>query len=373
MICRRLILILPLISSAVQAQVGVPVQDAILNSTVISNNERLVLAVGNSSTQISAQIDNSSKALSQQQDEINRQNAEREALRFTMEQKRLNAERHSVSFGAKVKDACAIVKGSRELHRGQIAKQKITKLTVAASNTYLERGRYRSPNEPAATAEAASLLTRFKNIDQFAQRTLAEETEKSMIDNGLSLSTKPDANGNTQYDIEWQRINALLSPFADNVPENYDDPKQPAADLVDSAHAKWKYAMNQATMKNAALLQSNKANVISDSWADYMFANTDAGKQMKALAVGDGGAQSYYSTLEVMNKARLFSADWIAYTNNDMTDRALKADANIMLAQMLVNMQETNRLLLMIAEGQHLSFANDMRYFWGNDSTSTAP
>lgn len=329
------------------AQVAVPVTDIIAESNNVIRHQELLNALADSSTQVSAQISTAAKMMTMMGSDLNRQNAERQAHQYIAEQKRKNAERYSKRFGAKVKDSCTLVRGARGVNSSQTAKSEIFKKSIEVSEKYLERGRYRSPNEPAKTGEAASLLTRFQKINEFERQQMAIAETPSLTDKTLSLSTRRNGSGSSQYGIEVQKKMILLNPFSEKLPENYDSPNQTAASLAINAHAKWKIEMAKEINKNEMYLLSNKAIAVS--------------------------GESYYGKLESANKMRTFSPSWVAYTNNDMSERALMADANYIAAQSLVNQNEIIRLLVMLNENLHLSLANDSAYYWRQDSTSTTP
>lgn len=360
-------------SAAAIAQVAVPVYDMVAETQNVIRHQELLTALADSSTQVAAQISNSVKAMTQLGTEIDRQNAERQALQFIAEQKRINAEKYSKDFGAKVKDACALVKGAREANSGQIAKKRIFNQTVKVSDAYLERGRHRSPNEPVKTGEAASFLTKFKKINDYDEAKLSADPQGSMIDNSMSLSTSRDATGRSEYSIELERKMILLNPFSDALSDDYDSPTQPASALPNNAHAKWKIEILKAINRNEAFLLANKATAYGDGWASNFFEETPDGIAMKSLALGASGRQGYYSTLDLINKSRTFNPAWVTYTSTQMSQEALLRDANLIAAQSLVNQSEIIRLLVMVNENLHLSFANDHNYYWRGDSTSTTP
>lgn len=355
-------------TSVAFGQTAVPVEDTTTHDKIDSMKKKLKETINDSSTQISTQVLNTGKMITAILSEINRQDALRLGKEYMAKSSKENAQRFNVNFGAKTKDGCAMLESSKNMQMTQVAQQKIATSLAKTTDVYIQRGRYRAANEPGSQSDAASILTRYREIDSMRAAKAAKEVG-SMVDPTMVYDAVSDGNKNTEAGLKWKEFEARLNPFADVVPENFDDPNQPAAALVKSAHVKWKNEMMRSVAENAAVIHSKKVALSSDTWAEYLFPDNASGSAMKALSMGATGKQSYYTTLEALNKARLYNPDWFAYTNVGAGEKALLADNNQMQAVMMANQQEIIRLLVIIAETTQASMMNDMRYYWRKDTT----
>lgn len=372
-ICKFLVALVAISSLSAWGQLQVPVQDMILNATLVEQSQMISESIKASGTQITSAINNSMKSNSELANTINEQQIETASKVFAMEQSRRNSEMYQGDFGARTKPACGEFSKSKTMMAGQVSKKNVYKLTQDITRRYLEQNRYASQSEPVNISAANKLMTQFKVIAD-AESARSEGDKGALVDTTFSgLSTKVDANNNSEYNLAVARNNFLLSPFPDKLSSHYDDTKQSSAVIFDNAVAKVKVERLKEAASVTNRILSNRAMVYDDNWAKQWYSAGQDGIQMKALSFGKDGAQGWYSTLETTNRYRIMNPDWITYTTATATERALSADQNLMFAQLLATNQEMMSLLADLVKMEAFHYALDVEEYGKHDKLSSYP
>lgn len=358
------------ISISVNAQVVVPVYDVELGTLISLQTKTLANGINSNGTQVATSVANSQKAITEIINQVAENDVDTQAKRYLMDQKRINAEKYSGNYGARVKPACGVFQRSKSMMIGQASKKDVYKFTQNVTLNHLERNRYASPTEPVQSTSANKIFAQFKVINDYVKNR-NEKDKGSLIDSAFSgLSTKPDAKGNSEYSLEVARKNYIISPFPDRLPANYDEVNQPAATVIPNAVAKIKIERIKEAATKVNRILSNRATVYDDAWAKSWYSAGSDGINMKALTFGKDGAQGWYSTLETANRYRIMNPDWIQYTSATATGESLSRDNNLMQAQILATMQEMLILLADISETSAQHYALDVENYGRDDSLS---
>jgi hypothetical protein len=338
---------IPVIALPVIAQTGVPVHDTLTNQTIVSMNTNLLRqtnTIADSGNQVTAAINNLAKQNANLIGEQSKAIQESQQLVYGLEQKRRNADLYDPRLGAKVNGGCSNYYRAKTLISGQISKKQIYKRSVDLALENNERERYSSPNENVMAANSNRIINQLSLMRKMRAKENKSQTNKDgvLVETwGESLSNTPDPETKiSPYAAAVIQNTILSNPFPDRIPANYDEPNQPAAKSIQNARAMVKIERFMVADKIRMHLLSNQNPVFDKNWGRYMYSVGENGDEIKKANFGTAEKQGWAAALAASNRARAFDPDWVRYTSNSANEAALLRDNNLMMANVLLSLQE---------------------------------
>lgn len=324
------------------AQLGVPVEDALLRTAYQAGNKLLIEAVNEGNTKVSTQLINSTEMLSRQQDAIQAQETELVRMQHIQAERRKNAERYSPHMGGKVMPGCTSTVLAKVYADGASLRGDIRKASNKSLSNHVERNRYLQKTESVSISNASTYLKRMQIINQHAQKSMASSGKGGgnvpLLDSNTSVSMVADADGLSDYSVLVDRFKYQINPFPAKVTSNFDDPNQDPSQRAMSSGALLRMDYLKRIGEIGNNVNERHAAVMSTDFLTYMFPPGGAGAEKRKEMIGERGLISYYGAMQVINRYRAMSPEWQTYTASNSASLDSKiADQNLMLAQMMMN------------------------------------